>query len=509
MTNLTTSTLPQWKGKSRRRQPLVLLAGVMFLLGGCTVGPNFAVPDEVGSGSYRTHAFPSLTASADIGGGKTQTFVDGDDLSAKWWRLFKSPKVDALVELALKANPSIPAAEAALKVAQENTAAQAGAFLPSVTTSVSPTRQGVAGTLASPSSAGYTYYNLHTAQLNISYVVDVFGGNRRQVEAQRAQADYQFYQLKAAQVSLVNNVIGAAVQIALLRAEINATHDTIALSRQQLSILKKQLALGAIPEVNVISQEALEAQAVATLPPLQKQLAQQVDLIAALTGRLPSEVNDVAIDLDDLDLPETLPLSLPSKVAQQRPDILAAQEQLHVASAQIGVATANMLPQITLNAGVGSAALNVGELFKAGTGFWNLAGGLTQPLFEGGTLLHRKRAAQAAYEQTAYQYRSTVLSAFQNIADTLFALRYDAQALSSAAISEKTTRASLEIARRQVELGDVSYLSLLPAEQNYQQVRMTLLQARANRFIDTAALFQAIGGGWWNDATAGTPRQSN
>lgn len=509
MTDLTMSALLRRRRGGPRQRPLVLLAGVASLLGGCAVGPNFTVPDEVRNGSYRADTFPSTTASADISGGKAQTFVEAGDLSAEWWRLFKSPKLDALVDSALKASPSIPAAEAALKVAQENTAAQAGAFLPSVSASVSPTRQRVAGTLASPSSAGYTYYNLHTAQLNISYAIDVFGGNRRQVEAQRAQADYQFYQLKAAQISLINNVIGAAVQVALLRAEINATHDTIALAKQQLSILKKQLALGAIPEVNVISQEALEAQAIATLPPLQKQLAQQFDLIAVLTGRLPSAVKDVAIDLDDFDLPQTLPLSLPSKVAQQRPDILAAQEQLHAASAQIGVAMANMLPQITLNAGVGSAALNVGELFKAGTGFWNLAGGLTQPLFEGGTLLHRKRAAQAAYEQTAYQYRTTVFSAFQNIADTLFALRYDAQALSSAAISERTTRASLEIARRQVELGDVSYLSLLPAEQNYQQVRMTLLQARANRFIDTAALFQALGGGWWNDASAGKPHQSN
>lgn len=500
---ISTATL---RNVRRQRGLRCLASSLLFLLGGCAVGPDFKVPDAVQDATYRPASMPLKTAATDAPLGTAQTFVANSDIPAQWWTMFHSQKLSELVDQALKANPSIPAAEATLRVAQENTAAQVGMFFPSLTATANPTRQKIATTLASPSSAGYTYYNLHTAQLNIGYVVDVFGGNRRQVESLQAQADYQFFQLQAVQLSLSANVINAALQIALLRAQIGATETSISIAAEQLPILHKQLLLGAIPEASVIAQEAIEAQARAMLPPLQKQLAQQNDLIAALTGRYPSQITEAAIDLADLTLPATLPLSLPSNIAAQRPDIRAAEEQLHAASAQIGVAIANLLPQLTLSAGIGSAALNVTELFKSGTGFWNLMGGLAQPLFDGGSLRHKKRSAEAAYEQAAQQYRSTVLSAFQNIADTLHALRYDAEVLATADAAERATFASLKIARRQVELGDTSYLSLLTAEQAYQQVRMNLLQAQANRFVDTAALFQALGGGWWNRTAAAGER---
>lgn len=467
-------------------------------LGACAVGPNFVRPNDVGQGDYLRSPLPETTVATDVPGGAAQRFVKGAEVSSQWWTVFHFEPLNALVEQALKANPTIPAAEAALRVAQETMFAQQGAFFPTVTAGLSPTRQKIAQTLASPALSGSTLYNLHTAQLNISYAIDVFGGNRRQVEALAAQADYQRFQLDAARTTLSTNVVGAAVQIALLNDQIAATEASIRTASEQLPILRKQLALGAIPEANVIAQEALDAQARALLPPLQKMRAQQMDLLAALTGKFPSELPDINLHLDDLQLPQDLPVSLPSTLVEQRPDIRAAEEQLHAASAQIGVATAALLPQLTLTAGVGSAALRVADLFTSGTGFWNLAGGIAQPIFDGGSLRHKKRAAEAAYEQAAQQYRATVLAAFQNVADTLHAIHADADAFATATTSERATFATLKIARRQVELGDISYLSVLNAEQAYQQTRIALIQAKANRFMDSAALYQALGGGWWN-----------
>ena len=476
-------------------------------LGACAVGPDFVLPNAVGQGDYLRTPLPDsivakvatvATAATAVSLSSAQQLNKGADVSAQWWTVFQSEALNALVEQALQANPTIPAAEAALRVAQETVAAQQGAFFPTVTAGLSPTRQKIAQTLASPTLSGATLYNLHTAQLNISYAIDVFGGNRRLVEALTAQADYQRFQLEAARTTLSTNVVGAAVQLALLHDQIAATEASIRTASEQLPILRKQLALGAIPEVNVIAQEALDAQARALLPPLQKQLAQQQDLLAALTGRFPNELPEVTLRLDDLQLPLDLPVSLPSKLVEQRPDIRAAEEQLHAASAQIGVATAALLPQLTLTAGVGSAALRVADLFTSGTGFWNLAGGIAQPIFDGGALRHKKRAAEAAYEQAAQQYRATVLAAFQNVADTLHAIRFDADIVATAQAAERATFATLRIARRQVELGDTSYLSLLNAEQAYQQTRIALIQAKANRLMDSAALFQALGGGWWN-----------
>lgn len=491
----------------RHHLPKAILASSLILslcLGGCAVGPDFVAPDSVGQGDYLRMPTPTTTAATatnatnEVSTAAAQRFNQGADVAAKWWMVFQSEPLNALVEQALKANPTIPAAEAALRVAQETMYAQQGAFFPTVTAGLSPTRQKIAQTLASPALSGATFYNLHTAQLNISYAIDVFGGNRRQVEALAAQADYQRFQLEAARTTLSTNVVGAAVQLALLNDQIAATEASIRTAAEQLPILRKQLSLGAIPEANVIAQEALDAQARALLPPLQKMRAQQQDLLAALTGRFPNELPDIALHLDDLQLPRDLPVSLPSKLVEQRPDIRAAEEQLHAASAQIGVATAALLPQLTLTAGVGSAALRVADLFTSGTGFWSLAGGIAQPIFDGGALRHKKRAAEAAYQQAAQQYRATVLAAFQNVADTLHAIRADDDAFATAATSERATLATLKIARRQVELGDISYLSLLNAEQTYQQTRIALIQARANRFMDSAALFQALGGGWWN-----------
>jgi NodT family efflux transporter outer membrane factor (OMF) lipoprotein len=264
-----------------------------------------------------------------------------------------------------------------------------------------------------------------------------------------------------------------------------------------LDQLHRKFEFGYVAGLDVAAQEAALAQVQQTLPPLQKQLALTRDLLVALADRFPNEELDEKFGFEALSLPQDLPVSLPSKLVEQRPDVRAAEELLHSASAQVGVAVAAMLPNITLSADLGSTANAISQLFTPGTGFWSLAGNLTQPVFQGGTLLHRKRAAEAGLDQAMAQYRSTVTTAFQNVADTLHAIQSDADALKAAVAFEQAAKRSLDLARKQFEVGYVNYLSLLSAEMVYQQAVINLTQSKANRFVDTAALFMALGG-WWN-----------
>jgi NodT family efflux transporter outer membrane factor (OMF) lipoprotein len=289
-----------------------------------------------------------------------------------------------------------------------------------------------------------------------------------------------------------------------LRAQISATQDIVQVESDQLNVLRQQFELGGTSRAAVLAQEATLAQTRATLPPLQKQLAQQRNLLSVLAGRFPSDEPAETFDLAGLMLPQNLPLSLPSKLIEQRPDVRSAEETLHSASAQVGVATAAMLPQITLTGSWGRTATQPSGLGNPANAVWSYAAGLAQPLFRGGELLHQKRAAVAAFDSAAAQYRNTVLTAFQNVADTLRALDADANALSAQVEAERSALDSLTLSQQQFQLGAITYTSLLNAEQTYQQAHINLVQAQANRFSDTAALFQALGGGWWNrtDVTA-------
>ena len=299
-------------------------------------------------------------------------------------------------------------------------------------------------------------------------------------------------------MSLTANVVTAAIQEAALRAQIAATRDIIGVERELLGLLRKQLELGAVAGLDVAAQEAALAQAEATLPPLQKQLYQQRNLLAALSGGLPSEEPGERFELATFQLPQQLPVTLPSRLVEQRPDVRAAVAQLHSASAQVGVAVANRLPNLTLSAAWGTQAVTSGGLFAPGNGIWSLGASLTAPLFDGFTLMHKERAARAAFEEAAAQYRGTVITAFQNVADTLRALQSDADALRAQDAAQRAAKTQLDIARRQLELGAINYLALLNAQQTYLQAVINLTLAQANRYSDTAALFQALGGGWWN-----------
>jgi len=486
-----------------------MTAAVVSGLAGCAVGPDFKAPDPPTSRSYLPDAAPQKTASVDDPLGGAQTFRTGEDIPGEWWTLFHSKPLTDLVARALKANPSLDAAQAALRQANEGVYAQQGAYLPQVTGSFAATRNKTATGSVSPASAsGNPYYSLSTAQLNVSFTPDVFGLNARTVESLAAQAENQRFQLEATYLTLTSNVVTAAVTEASLRGQIAATEATVKIDTDLTAILRKQFDLGQVAMGDVLAQEAALAQALQTLPPLQKQLAQQRDLIAALAGGLPSDDPVEKFDLAGFELPLDLPVSLPSTVVMQRPDVAAAQETLHAASAQIGVAVANRLPQFTLSALGGSQANQIGSLFTPGNGFWTLSAGLTAPLFDGFTLLHKERAARAAYDQAAAQYRSTVISALQNVADSLRAVQYDADTLRAAVAAERAADAALKITQVQLRLGGVSYLALLNAEQTYQTARLALVQAQAGRLADTAALFQALGGGWWNrtDVAAGVEK---
>jgi NodT family efflux transporter outer membrane factor (OMF) lipoprotein len=470
-------------------------------LAACAVGPDFKTPAPPAATDYGGASVQHETASAPGADGGVQHFVADMDIPGDWWTLFQSPKLSALVKQALQANPNGAAAAAALRQANELYLAQRASYLPAVSGGFSASRaENPVSTLSNPTNLpqSVAYYNLYTAQLSVSYLPDVFGGTRRSVEAAKAQVESNRFQLEATYLTLSSNVVASAVQEASLRDQIVATERLLELQRQLTQTVRGQRSLGTASQLDLLTQQAAEAQTAATLPPLQKQLGQTRDALTALLGRLPPGEPDATFHLADLTLPGELPVSVPAKLVTQRPDVRQAEENLHAASAEVGVALANMLPQFDITADTGSAALQLGKLFSPYTGFWDVGASLTQTLFDAGALLHKRRAADAALDQAAAQYRAAVILACQNVADTLRALQADADALQATTEADRAAGASLELARHQRELGTISVVTVLIAEQSYQQAELALVQARANRYADTAALFQALGGGWWN-----------
>ena len=435
-----------------------------------------------------------------MGGGEAQHLVEGHDIPGEWWTLFHSQPLNDLIERSLKANPNIKSAQAALLVARENMLAQRGAYYPSVTGGFSATRAKSSADLSPVTNTSALDYSLYTPEVSVSFVPDVFGLNRRTVESFEAQEQQARFALAATHITLSANVATGAIQEASLREQIDATRELIDINTKMLEILRQQYARGYADELDVAAQESQLAQVAATLPPLLKQLAQQRDLLAVLAGAFPNQDLPEKFELSSLQLPQELPLSLPSQLVEQRPDVRQAEENLHSACAQIGIARANRLPSFALTADAGSMAVVLGRLFSGSNGFWDVTAGVTQPIFDGGTLMHRERAARAAYTEADEQYRSTVLTAFQNVADTLNALQQDADTLKAAAAARDAASVTLNLTKKQLDAGYANYLALLSAEQAYQQALINLVQAQSNRYADTAALFQALGGGWWNRA---------
>ena len=467
-------------------------AAAALTLAACQVGPDFHGPAAPsGAAGYAAGGLPAIAPD--------QRLVPGADVAARWWEAYGSPELNALMDQAIKASPDIESAEAALRSANELYIAQHGALLPTADAGYNFTRQKFSDEIAPPAlNSTANPYSLHTPQLNVGYTPDVFGGLHRQAESALAQAEAQRYQAEAAYLTLTANVAAAAIQQASLIAQIKDAETLAASDRQTLDALRRSQQAGELSATEVTAQEVVVAQAEQALAPLRKQLAQQNDLLAFLTGRTPAEAQFPALDLDKLTLPADLPVTLPSDLVRHRPDVRAAEANLHAASANVGVAIAARLPTFPLTASVGFQSADLGRLFSGPNVFWTLTGAVAAPIYEGGQLKHKQKSAEALLDQAKAQYRGAALAAFQNVADSLQALQGDARTLDAATAVDQAAARSLATAKKQLDAGETSALPVLAAEQAQLQARAAVTQARAARLADSAALFQALGGGWWN-----------
>lgn len=470
----------------------------------CMVGPDFHSPSAPSTLKYTHLPMLKQTASAPTAGdsGKSQHFVYDKTIPAMWWKVFHSRELNHLIVLGIRHSPNLAAAKAALTQAQQNYFVQAGALFPSIAANflVEPQRFNPAlfgGSSSRPVGARITsIFTLYNPNLAIAYTLDIFGALRRQVESAAAQVDNQNYELEAAFLTLSSNIVNTAVNLASIRAQIATTSQLVRSQEKTLKIIKEQFNIGSASGLDVLLQQTELEQTRSALPPLKESLAQNYHALAILIGDLPSESDLPEFNLQDLHLPRELPIGCPSILVRQRPDIQAAEALLHSASAQVGVAIANMLPQFTINATYGGMSTVIGSVFEPQNIIWNVPMTLSQPIFNGGALLAKKRGADAAFQQAAAQYRQVVLQAFQNVADTLASIRYDAQLLQATKLAETAAFKAYQLSKQQYQLGGVHYLDLLIAERSWQTTTIARIQAEAARYTDSVALFQALGGGW-------------
>jgi NodT family efflux transporter outer membrane factor (OMF) lipoprotein len=492
----------------------VLGLSLSLAISGCAVGPNYQQPTAPTVGGYTPEPLPNGTVAAN---GVSQRFVSGADISGAWWRVFHSSELTRLIDAGLAHNPTLAASQQTLIEAEENVRAEEGSLFPSLSggfqaerTKISSAEIASSGEGGTASSTAFTIppFTLYNASVSVSYSPDVFGGVRRQVESLQAQADYERYALEASYLTLTANIVTAAAAEASYRAQIDATNEIIAADEKELAILNTQVALGGVAMANVLSQQATVLSEQATLPPLESLLAQARNQLAVYVGAFPADFHEADFTLASLDLPADVPVSLPSALIGQRPDIQEAAAQLHEASANVGVATANLLPQISLTPEVGYEALTTATLFTPQSLLWSLVAGVTQPIFEGGTLRAKRASTVAALRAAGQTYQATVLTAFQNVANALQSLEYDAATLQSTELAEASARRSLTVTRDQYALGGTPFTAVLTQQTTYQNAVIAHVKAEAARLSDTAALFQALGGGWWHREDVSAPAQS-
>jgi len=474
---------------------------VTLLLAGCAVGPDFTAPDAPNVKKYS----PAVKADTISG----PTLKRGEHVSEQWWRIYGSKALNELISQGMQQSPTLAAASATLRASQEDYASQSGTILyPVVDGSVKSTRQKISG--SSFGQGGDFIYSLHTASVSVSYAFDPFGSGRRYLESLRALVDYQGFQLEAARQTLAANIVTTVINQASLRGQLAAQQEVVDSRKAALKIVARQVELGVVTEAEVLSQRTVLAQARTTLPPLEKQLAQQQHQLSVLVGRMPGQGSSPAFELAGLLQPASLPLSLPSELVQQRPDIRAAEAQLHQANALVGLATANMYPSLTITAGFGRQAVQFSDLLNGpASGIWNIGGNLLQPLFHGGELTAKRRQALASLDAARAQYRLTVLQAFRDVADVLLALQSDGRGLKLQQHAESLAQQTLDLVQQQFDLGAVSFLTLLSAQQQYALSHVGVVQAQAMLLADTTALFQAMGGGWWQRSDAYRPVAGN
>jgi NodT family efflux transporter outer membrane factor (OMF) lipoprotein len=485
----------------RLRYVAHLSASMTFFLffSGCAVGPDFRPPAPPSTTRYTS---PAETPAADAGesGSPQQTLAVGEKLAVDWWTLFHSPDLDSVVKQAIDGSPTLAGAKERLTQAREAIAAASSALYPSVDVGASVTREKVSFTQFGlppdvfPLPANF---NLLQVGTTASYTLDLFGSTHRRIEQRAALADFQRDQLDAAYWALTGNTVAQVVQIAALRAQLKALGDVIEIDRQNLDLVRKERGAGAVPDSDVVSAESQLAQDQTLLPQYEQRLSTAQHALAVLLGRAPADWSPPDFELSALTLPAQLPVTLPSELVHQRPDIQAAEAQLHAASAEIGIATAQLYPAITLSGGISSSAFQTHELFNPAGLVWSIAAGITEPVFDGGKRRAERRAALAAFRAAAADYQQTVLQAFGQVADILQALSHDASLLSA-------QRRALEMASESVRLQRISYtrggtglINLLDAQRQYQQALLGYTRAQAMRYQDTTQLLVAMGGGWW------------
>jgi NodT family efflux transporter outer membrane factor (OMF) lipoprotein len=474
---------------------LAFALGALLCLQSC-VGPDFQPPVSPNIGSYTPDRLPAAASA----GGKTQRIEIGNSLPAEWWELFHSNALNSIIARALHDNPNIGAALAALRVAQANVYAEVGTLFPLVEGNLNATGGKTSNEVSSVLSNGSPYYQLYTGQFMVTFVPDIWGGTRRQIENLDALKENQRFTNEATFLTLTSNIALGAVQEASLRAQIKVTAALIKIAKDILEKVRLKKNLGQLSGLEVAAQEAFVAQTEATLPPLLKALAQQRNSLTVLSGHLPGEGLPERFDFSGLKLPRELPVSLPSDLISQRPDVRATEESMHAACALIGVAIANRLPQITLSGNIGRSGTAFPDIFSTNPAFLFYTGmaNATQTLFDGFTLQQRQRAAEAGLDQAAAQYRLAVLTAFQNVADALYAIRHDTVLLQKTILARTAARKTLDLTQLQLSEGQVDFVLLLTAQTAYLQAALTVIQAETSRYADTVGLFQALGGGWWN-----------
>ncbi|HEY2662026.1 MAG TPA: efflux transporter outer membrane subunit [Caulobacteraceae bacterium] len=471
---------------------------------GCsTVGPNFKSPAPPTVGRYTS---PGETAAPDAGlSAPRQTVALGEKVTADWWTLFQSSDLDGLVKQAIAGSPTLDAAKARLLAAREEVQAATGALYPQV---------GFSGQLAREKQSAGAFglsaaraplppnFNFFQVGPTASYNLDLFGGTRRRIEQQSALADFQRDQLDAAYLTLTGNAVTQAIQVAAIRAQLKAVHDILEIDRENLDLVRKERQAGAVADSDVVVAESQLAADQTLEPGLNQQLSTAKHALSVLIGRAPGDWSPPDFDLAALTLPSRLPVSLPSELIHQRPDIQASEDQLHVASAQIGIATAQLYPTITLSAGISASALNSGNLFSPSGLVWSTAAGLVQPIFDGGSRRAERRAALAAFKATAADYQQTVLQSFGQVADILEALAHDADLLAAQERALDMAAKSVRLQRINYVGGGTGLLGLLDAQRQQQQALLGYVRAKAQRYQDTTQLLVAMGGGWWDAGLA-------
>src|SRR5579863_4966603 len=479
---------------SRRSLQRIIGIAAASALASCAVGPNFHQPKPPDTSTYlhpTSDTAPVQAQTQDV-----QNTSPGAELAGEWWRLFHSPQLDEVVRNSIAGSPTLVAANATLAQAREEVTVARGAFLPSVSATAGAQRSG-AGAARSP-GAGDTA-NLYSIGLSTSYSPDIFGGTRRAVEQQQALADFQRNQLAAAYLTLTGSVVNEVLIIASTRLQIATDEELIASDRKNLALTQREFDVGVVPRSDLLTADSQLAADLTQLPSLHKQLDQAYDALAVLSGRAPSEWQVLPFDIDQFTLPRDIPVSLPARLVRQRPDVLAAESQLHAASAAIGVAVAQEFPDISLSASITREALRASDLFHQFNTLWGVGGSLTQPIFKGGALRAQVRATRDAFKAAAATYQAVVLEALGQVADDLWALQYDAQILTVDRHSMDVALEALKLQQQSYSVGTTTVLNLIAAERAYAQARLSYVSARVQQFTDSASLLTALGGGWWND----------